>query len=101
MKLDVRSIIILLLGGMALSSCDDFLDKQPPSYITPEDYYTSESEVQACANEFYTILPSHSSNVWGYGTFGLDNNTDNQAGMSANNKYAKGLWLVGQTNGNW
>jgi hypothetical protein len=84
---------------MALSSCSDFLDKEPPSYVTPEDYYQNESEVQACANKFYSILPSHGG--WDYGTFAIDNNTDNQAGMSADNKYAKGLWLVGQTNGNW
>lgn len=101
MKIDIKSIILILISGLSISSCDDFLDKEPPSYITPKDYYTSESEIQACANEFYTILPSHSVDSWGYGTFGIDNNTDNQAGMSADSKYAKGLWLVGQTNGNW
>jgi hypothetical protein len=99
MKIDIKSIILILVSGLSISSCDDFLNKEPPSYITPEDYYTSESEIQACTNQFYTILSSHSG--WGYGTFGIDNNTDNQADLYADNKYAKGLWLVGQTNGNW
>ena len=99
MKIDVKSIILILISGLSISSCDDFLNKEPPSSITPEDYYTSESEIQACTNQFYTILSSHSG--WGYGTFGIDNNTDNQADLYADNKYAKGLWLVGQTNGNW
>jgi hypothetical protein len=99
MKIDIKSIILILVSGLSISSCDDFLNKEPPSYITPEDYYKSESEIQACTNQFYTILSSHSG--WGYGTFGIDNNTDNQADLYADNKYAKGLWLVGQTNGNW
>ena len=99
MKLYMKLTVLIILGIFGLSSCSDFLDMEPPSYVTPEDYYQNESEVQACANKFYSILPSHGG--WDYGTFAIDNNTDNQAGMSADNKYAKGLWLVGQTNGNW
>ncbi|MCO6026203.1 RagB/SusD family nutrient uptake outer membrane protein [Prevotella cerevisiae] len=99
MRLDLKLLAIIFLSGLSFTSCDDFLDKEPPSYITPEDYYKSEDEVQACANQFYSILPSHSG--WGYGTFGSDDNTDNQADMSADNKFAKGLWRVGNTNGNW
>lgn len=102
MKLNINMIKIvlpvMLLGGI-LSSCDDFLDKEPPSKIVPSDYYRSEDQVQAVANKFYTdVLPSHGGS---YGTFGSDNHTDNQAGMSATGKYAVGQWKVGMNNDNW
>lgn len=100
MKLNIQLCAAALLLGGAFASCDDFLDKEPPSYIVPSDYYTAEDQVLAIANQFYQdVLPAHSG--WGYGTFGTDDNTDNQAGMGASSKYAKGQWKVGQTNGNW
>ena len=98
MKLKYISIALL---ATALVSCEDFLDKQPPSYVIPEDYYQSEDQLQAVCNKFYAdVLPSHGN--WNYGTFGNDNNTDNQAGLSADGKYATGQWLVGlDDNDNW
>lgn len=86
--------------ALTTASCSDFLDLEPPSYVVPEEYYQSEDQVQAAVNQFYTdVLPSHGT--WDYGTFGSDNNTDNQAGGSADNKYGDGLWLVGLTSGDW
>ncbi len=80
-------------------SCEKFLDKEPPSYIVPEDYYRSEDQVLAVVNKFYPdILPSHGGN---YGLFAVDNHTDNQVGMSGNSKYAKRQWRVGMNNDNW
>ncbi|MDR1718176.1 MAG: RagB/SusD family nutrient uptake outer membrane protein [Prevotella sp.] len=99
MKLNIiilKKILPILILGSALISCDDFLDKEPPSYIVPEDYYRTEDQVQAAVNAYYTdILPS-----LGY-TFSYDPDTDNQADMDANGKYAKGQWKVGMDNGNW
>lgn len=99
MKLNIKNILSLILLGGALISCEDLLDQQPPSYIVPEDYYRSEDQVEACANQFYTeVLPSHTGN---YGIYGQDGTTDNQTGMTADNKYAVGQWKVGMTNGEW
>lgn len=101
MKLNknIKNILSLLLLCSALVSCEDFLDKQPPSYIVPEDYYKSEDQVLACANQFYAdVLPSHGG---GYGIYANDNNTDNQAGRSADGKYAAGQWKTGMTNSEW
>ncbi len=95
----LRKALSLFVLGATLAACDDFLDKEPPSYVVPEEYYRSEEQVQASANSFYTdVLPSHSGD---YGTFGTDNNTDNQAGRSADGKYAVGEWKVGMGNSNW
>ena len=89
-----------LLLSSSMVSCEDFLDKEPPSYAVPEDYYLAEDQLQAVANKFYPdVLPSHGN--WSYGTFGTDNNTDNQAGFTADNKYADGQWKVSLDNGNW
>lgn len=96
-KTCLSTILVLVLS---LISCEDFLDKEPPSYVVPEDYYSAEDQIQAVANKFYAnVLPSHEN--WSYGTFALDENTDNQAGLSADNKYATGQWKVGLENSNW
>ncbi len=96
----IKIAFTVLFTGCLVLSCDDFLDKQPPSYVVPSDYYKTEDQIQAVANQFYQdILPSHSGA--GYGTFADDNGTDNQGGMDANTKYVKDRWKVGQDNGNW
>lgn len=90
-----RILTSALLLSAALASCEDFLDKEPPSYAVPEDYYRSEDQIQAAANAFYTdIMPNLQ------GAFS-DDYTDIQAGLSANGMYAEGQWRVGMTNGNW
>lgn len=100
MKTYKLKYIVLMLFTVTTMSCEDFLDKEPPSYAIPEDYYQTEDQVQAATNSFYVdILPSH--DLYGYGIFDNDNNTDNQAGFSAATKYAVGQWKVGNDNGSW
>lgn len=99
MKLNIKNILSLMLLSSALVSCEDLLNQQPPSYIVPEDYYRTEDQVQACANQFYTdVLPSHSGS---YGLYGWDSGTDNQTGINADNKYAAGQLKVGMSNDEW
>ena len=101
MKLNIKfnRILCLLAIGAGMASCDDYLDKQPMSYIVPEDYYKQESQVEACANKFYTdFLPSHGGQ---YGTFQSNGHTDDQAWKGADNKYAVGVWKVGLDNSNY
>ena len=54
MKVNIKSyikrVLPLFIVGAALTACEDFLDKQPPSYIVPEDYYRSEDQILASAN---------------------------------------------------
>lgn len=86
-------ITILVLSGCYFASCDHFLDREPLSVVAPEDYFSDASQLQNYLNGMYTsILPSHSN--WSYGIFGEDNNTDNQTGAVADNRYADGLWKV-------
>lgn len=93
---------ILFLLGMALcfGACNDYLDKEPLTSVTPEKYFTNEAHLEAYANGLYTsILPSHD---WSYGTFEIDKQTDNQTKQTYDSKYVKGLWKVPQEDGgNW
>lgn len=99
MKLYKLSIIAL--AAMAgLASCNDFLEQEPPSKLTPEGFFTSADKVQAVANRFYQdILPGHGG--WDYGLYINDNNTDNQTSLSPDNKFGDNLWRVSNTNDSW
>lgn len=91
------TLCITLFG---LSSCNDFLEQEPPSNLTPEGFYTTEAQAQAVANQFYQDVMPHHQN-WIYGWYTSDNNTDNQMDFSPDNKFGTGLWKTSNTNGNW
>ncbi|MDE1191766.1 MAG: RagB/SusD family nutrient uptake outer membrane protein [Arachidicoccus sp.] len=100
---------VMTITLVAISSCKKFLDKAPLSNITPQDYLNDESQLAAYAIRQYQDPsdPGNSNNIlpaisnYSFGTFGIDANTDNMSGMSMDNKYAPGLWLVGATGGDW
>lgn len=95
------------MGTLALlcSACKkNFLDKQPLSLIAPENYLVEESQLASYAiNRYAGILPSHSQvGNYTFGTFGLDANTDNMAGMTQSTRWSPGLLLVPTgLDGNW
>ncbi len=92
--------ILALAFSATFVSCNDYLKQDPPSYLTPETFYTSESQIQAVANRFYQdIIPGHGA--WNYGTYTNDNNTDNQTSLSPDNKFGTGLWKTSNTNDSW
>lgn len=88
------------LGLLTLASCNDFLDREPLSDITPQAYFTSEADLAAYTINQYTFN-SVSPGSYGISTFGDDNGTDNQAAMSASSFWAPGTWQVGQDVGGW
>ncbi len=96
-----QNILVLCLMVIAImSGCSsDFLDKTPPSQITPEQYLWDESQLASYSINLYTNLPAHGN--WSYGTFGIDQNTDNMASMGYNNKYVPGQWRVASSGGVW
>ena len=89
------------LAGVAIlsitTSCNDFLDQEPQSAISPEKYLKEETQLATYANQLYTdILPAH---AYGYGLFGEDKDTDNQAAFGYNNRYIPGQWKTSQSSG--
>ena len=79
------------LGLLTMASCNDFLDREPKSDITPQAYFTSEADLAAYTINQYTFR-SIDNGSYGIGPFGDDNGTDNQAAMSAGLP-APGMWV--------
>lgn len=94
MKLKYYIPSILFLGGV-LTACNDILEIAPPSSVIPENYLKEESQLDSYMINRYTDLPNSGGGV------GLDNNTDNEAGMGYSNLYTEGDWKVGETGGEW
>ena len=94
--------LIYLCGAFAatvsLVSCEDFLDREPISDVTPEEYYQTEEQIQAAVNKLYEILPGHSGS---YGVFGQDVDTDNQTYTIPGTRFSRDLWKVSMTGGSW
>lgn len=82
-----------------LISCNDFLDKEPISTITANQYLNKINNLDAYTIGCYSILPTHGQ--WDFGTFELDKNTDNMAAIAPSVIFSPGLFLVSQTGGSW
>ena len=92
-------IAIGLVAGM--SSCEDFLDREPMSTINPDLYFSSAAQLEANLNDEYpNVLPSYGS--YDYGIFGEDKGTDNQVEVNANDRYTLDRWKVPHSeSSNW
>ena len=100
----MKRIVYTFILGAALSglltSCEDFLDREPLSNVSPEIYFTDASQLMAYADEMYSrILPS----AWGnsYSIFAQDAGTDNQVPLTAPDRFYEGQWRVPHNSGNW
>lgn len=108
MKTKINKIkgCISLLLCLTIASCTDMIDQTPMSTISPEAYFSSESQLKDYVNELYipgntSAFPTHSSSSMDFGTFGLDDNTDNMNSKSYSTSFIPGEWKVGQTGGEW
>lgn len=86
------SIVLLLF-----TTCDDLLDKEPISQVTPGSYLTDVSHLAAYVIDKYTYIPNSYPNGW----IPTDNNTDNQASPWYSNVFVPGEYKVPSTGGNW
>lgn len=89
MKALTRYLFLLAGGLTTLSSCNDFLDREPLDEVTPETFFYNENDLAAYAVKHYNFN-THSG--WGIGTWGNDNATDNQVTASYNNQWIPGEW---------
>nr|WP_321356349.1 RagB/SusD family nutrient uptake outer membrane protein [uncultured Draconibacterium sp.] len=104
MKKNIYIINLFILLTLLMSACNDFLDHEPESSISPEQYLWEESQLDAYAINLYpNMLPSHtkSGSVYTFGTFGEDAHTDNMAAKYYDTKFVPGQWKVDQSGGDW
>lgn len=77
----MRKYIKLLFVALfiaTLSSCNDYLDREPLDKVTPQMYFNSADDLAAYSIKDYPFTTV--TNAYGINLFGLDNHTDNQAG---------------------
>lgn len=89
----------LLVGCMFLAgtACDDFLDINPPSTVSPQDYLIEESQLAAYTIRYYQDNFARLNDLYD------DMATDNATTSSSNNRYLKGesAWKTPATGGEW
>lgn len=92
-------ILLISIACIIFCSCNDYLDKEPLSNLTPEQYFTTEANIASYATDRYATLPYHGLTSWGL--FQGDSNTDNMAHVAPSNTFAPGFWRVSQEGGSW
>lgn len=114
-KYDFMKVAGRLFMGVslfALAACNDFLDEESQSDVSPEQYLWSEDQLKAYVDNYYAdydnydgdsddkggMLPSHYGSENGSPYYD-DDATDNQQGT--NGRYLQDTWTVGQTGGKW
>jgi len=94
MKLKYINTLFLGASLVALTACNDFLDKEPESSITPASYFSAEADLAAYTVNLYGFFTSIAPGSYGISTFGNDNGTDNQAAMNYSTRWVPGEWKV-------
>ncbi|WP_455638178.1 RagB/SusD family nutrient uptake outer membrane protein [Parabacteroides sp.] len=97
-----KSIIILSLavGSLSFTACNDFLDREPLSSVTSENYLNTEAELASFGAAQYDALPAHKPGEYNVGVFKTDNNSDNQCSATEDNNFVPGERRV-PTSGEW
>lgn len=103
MKLNLKNICLgslLVLGGVGMTSCDSFLDREPITNVTPGAYFKTADQVANYINNYYTgsLVNSRAQSLFHSGGYAArvsqnDDNTDNYiVGSSGNLSYFNGQW---------
>ena len=97
-----KYISVLFLGASltALTACNDFLDREPESSVTPASYFSSVEDLAAYSiNRYASNFTAISPGSYGIGPFAYDNATDNQAATGYSTRWVPGEWQTGS--GSW
>lgn len=97
MRTILNNHVLILAASLFSFSCNGFLDKEPESALTPDQYLSTDANLGSYALDLYNMLPSHGQ--YSYGTFEYDKHTDNMAYVTPSDAFAPGYWKVGQTGG--
>ena len=89
---------LAFLGFFGITGCNEFLDREPLSNVTPANYLQGEADLAAYTIAHYNF-PTHGG--FNAGTFAADNHTDNQAANGYLTRWVPGEWRVPQAGGSW
>lgn len=90
----LKYILPVLISAFSMTSCNDFLDREPLDNITPEAFFWNESDLAAYTIKQYGFT-THDG--WNLGTWKNDNDTDNQVTGSFNSRWVPGEWRVNES----
>jgi len=57
--------IVLLIWCLVGISCKDYLNESPKTFLTPSNFYTTESDLKMGLNSIYAMPQERYSNMWG------------------------------------
>jgi len=92
-----KVLIIFFLVPLALASCTKFLDREPLTQISPDNAFSSESELKLYVQSFYGMFPTADA---GYPN-GIYNETFDNIILNSLNDQLAGTRVVPVTDGNW
>lgn len=86
-------------GAIMLSSCNDFLDREPLASVTPKEYFQTVDHLAAYTiSQYNGLFSTHGG--FSAGTLNNDKNTDNMvAGGYSASYFEKGQWKVPNNDG--
>lgn len=93
----MQKLFIIFFSVFLLASCSKFLDRQPLTQISPDNAFSSESELKLYIQSFYGMFPS-ADGGFPYGIY--NENIDNIVLTSLSNQLT-GDRVVPVTDGNW
>lgn len=89
--------IFLGCASLCLASCNDFLDMEPKSTVSPEKFLLDESQLATYTATYYTNNFPSLNSLYGDEELGTDNATT----RNSNNRYLKGEWKTPASGGEW
>lgn len=104
MKLSIKQLCLCSLvglSGVGMTSCNDFLDREPLASVTPEAYFTMADQIGAYVINYYNSClvntrgaALYHQQAWNEGLGINDNNTDNFIQGSGSLAYFANTWQV-------
>ena len=91
MKKIIKYLFLLTGGSFILTSCNDFLDREPLDSVTPDNFFFTENDLAAYAVKHCNFTTHEGFNA---GIWKNDNATDNQAATNYDKKWIPGQWKV-------
>lgn len=89
--MNTHKYLFLGLFALSISSCNDFLDREPLDKITPESYFQTAEQLSTYALTQYNFK-AHFGSGYDFGVYRDDNNTDVQVSSEGNlNRWAPGI----------